>query len=648
VDDTPVEYPRCWPRAVIGGAWLATALLASTPLVLSLPVAPYLRMGRWGALALLVLAAMRPFDALLVAAALAPLGDILATLGGSHTSFTAFIMPALLVGIGLRSIRRPAAVADPSPALTVWATLLAMLALASTAVEFGTQAVFYQSPADWWHRVVEYLSRRSFLDQAYFPAATAGFQLAQGALLVPCVARVAQSTKDGTVRVATMIVLGAATTGALSLLRLITVAVRSGEFAGTVIDLGRRLRITSAFADVNAAGSYFAMAAALAGGLVLASRTERHPIEKAAAVAGLVLSVVGLWLSGSRVAFVALPLAFVVFALVVRRGARWWTWRRAAWAGVGVFAVVLLMFAAQAKRSERNTQTAVNIRVEFARTTWRMLQAHPVFGVGVGRYLQQSGVYATPALKRYYARENAHNNFLQIAGELGPGGLVALLGVIGVAITRGFQGRSAEGHPAARAGIVIGVTAFLLTCVGGHPLLITEVAATFWITLGVCAGLNPAARSERFSHWTGPAVLVGVSVVLAGTLYARVASTQAALDLEHVAIGTSLWQKDPDGTRYRIVHGRATFFVPAAGFVRIPLRLPRGRDRDVELWLDGHLADVVRVPAGAWSTRRMLVPRVDGRLFRRLEVRATASGGRGIVQVGRISREIDGERPVRP
>ena len=52
-----------------------------------------------------------------------------------------------------------------------------------------------------------------------------------------------------------------------------------------------------------------------------------------------------------------------------------------------------------------------------------MIDARPLFGVGVGQYYRTSPQFLSPQLAWTYGFENAHNYFLQIGGELGLVGL---------------------------------------------------------------------------------------------------------------------------------------------------------------------------------------------------------------------------------
>ena len=126
---------------------------------------------------------------------------------------------------------------------------------------------------------------------------------------------------------------------------------------------------------------------------------------------------------------------------------------------------------------------AVNIRWMFLETTARMLADHPVFGVGIGQYARWSTHYSSPELLQIYTRENAHNNFAQIAGELGVVGLASFIAVLALCLWPARRG------PPAIAPALAGLAAFIVSWLGGHPLLVPEVAYPFWLTLAIVPGV---------------------------------------------------------------------------------------------------------------------------------------------------------------
>jgi O-antigen ligase len=228
--------------------------------------------------------------------------------------------------------------------------------------------------------------------------------------------------------------------------------------------------------DPNAAGSYFAMTLMIAFGMAVKSSGRR--IEWAAAGTALALA---LWMTRSRTAIVAVLLvgAFYVGRFAVRRSGND---ARSVAVVIGAVTVVGFLLS-QYFVSQRSTPAAVSIRWMFLQTTWRMLHAHPFFGVGIGQYPRWSGEFSSPELRAIYASENAHNNFAQIAGELGLVGLAGFLAVLAASSARARASR----HPAVLP-VLAGVATFVVSWLGGHPLLVPAVAYPFWIALGVIAG----------------------------------------------------------------------------------------------------------------------------------------------------------------
>jgi len=143
----------------------------------------------------------------------------------------------------------------------------------------------------------------------------------------------------------------------------------------------------------------------------------------------------------------------------------------------------------------------------------------------------------------------------------------------------------------------MGLAVFLLTCMAGHPLLISGAAYPFWMALGVAAIGDPEpTRSTRFRLGAIAAILL-----IAITLPLRMSAAVHDADVEHASVGFSTWQQRADGSRYRWAGGKAWFFVaPQARSVRIPLRLgPLAPPAvEVRIFLDGVEANRVVLQQG--------------------------------------------------
>ena len=69
-----------------------------------------------------------------------------------------------------------------------------------------------------------------------------------------------------------------------------------------------------------------------------------------------------------------------------------------------------------------------------------MAREAPLFGIGVGRFFEESARLASPELRRYYSAQNAHNQVIQFLGELGVPGAALFLAVLACSLAPGWRG----------------------------------------------------------------------------------------------------------------------------------------------------------------------------------------------------------------
>jgi hypothetical protein len=271
----------------------------------------------------------------------------------------------------------------------------------------------------------------------------------------------------------------------------------------------------------------------------------------------------------------------------------------------------------------------VRIRWLFLGVTWRMLLSAPVFGIGIGQYFLWSNHFGTPELFTYYLHENAHNNFAQIAGELGLAGLVSLVAVLLVSFwRRGAEWpRHSVGMP-----LVVGLATFIVTWVGGHPLLVPEVAYPFWITLGVVAAL---VTSDSKATLRAGAIAVAVALLVVSIPF-RVGVKSARLDLSRVTYGVSEKQ---------LMTSRARFFVPAGeSRVEFPLRAHDATDDDpieIDVFADGAPSGTITLTDRNWRRAPVVLSGPTSRRFHQIDLQIrpgtldSVDPGRSSVEVGK-------------
>ncbi len=197
---------------------------------------------------------------------------------------------------------------------------------------------------------------------------------------------------------------------------------------------GEAARIASSSDDSNELAAVLVAGLALATGLALVAR--RKPALRTVAFGAGALSLAGIILTVSRSGLIALFVA--VIAAIVFAGR--WRPRVVALSALVVGSAVMYFafFAPAADRARVTTsEEGGHGREDIWKVAWRMVQAHPVRGVGAGNFPTSSIHYLLiqPGLLRRSdfivdTQKVAHNAYLQAWAETGAIGLALFLGVI--------------------------------------------------------------------------------------------------------------------------------------------------------------------------------------------------------------------------
>jgi O-antigen ligase len=615
----------------IGGSLLAGAVLL--PLV-SYQIAETSTVARSLPLLAFGIAVASPFSALLALAGLLPLsGWPLASVVGASVGPGEAILLGVLGGWLVHASWRRTATADPLARNALRPAWLLLLVIAASVVVllFAVQPRI-DYPWSFVRSVFVFLGRDYFRDHGEFDVIPKAATALESVGLFIGAATFTAGRRELSKRALAMVAAGAAGAAALNVSRFAVAAVGRGAFVESIWQMLQTVRISSAFADVNAAGSYFAMSCLVAAGLLLDRFRGVTPRNRGAWIAGsgwaLVTALLGaaLWLTGSRAAVASVVgAALLVGAWLAPRRAR-----VAVLIGGALLVAGLALTPAAAKwlspkdAPGRSLSESTVFRREMGLAAIRMAVDHPVFGVGEGAFKVESYGYIDPAYRSIVPRENAHNNYLQVLAELGSVGfLVFAWVVLAAAGPRARRGRPGSAD-AVVYGSLAGLLAFGLTCLAGHPLLIFEVSTVFWLTLGCVPGLREGAvRSgadaggRRLSTLTIVAFAIGIVVV--ASVPSRGARARDAANLQSASIGLSGWETDPAGVSFRRITGQAQFYVPGdTTAVRLPVRLgsPAARAVVIDIDIDGTLVNRVRVDGIDWRSILVVLPRDDGRLFR--------------------------------
>jgi O-antigen ligase len=562
--------------------------------------------------AIMTLAAVRPADALLVTTGFLPLLPISGDVLGIHAPLTELVVVALLAGNVFR-LGRPI----PDLGIERPVRLFLIVVLGATVVALATTHVSARSIAT---------GQSSPLSTVYanardLPQWTHARLLIEGPMLLAATFVAIRCEPSLAIRVVRMFVAGAAGAAALNIQRVAGVALRSDAPIASVANVLRSVRVNVHYGDVNAAGSYFALMLPLAAVPFLAA--SRHRVLWASVA---ILIAVALWLTGARAAVAASIL--VLLGAIVAMAARKTPTR--VWPLLVAFVVslVVLVLATRGQLLRSNAATALMLRAELAQMSLRMFATEPIFGVGIGRFYDLSGGYVSDWLRTYYPKENAHNQFLQVMSEMGAAGLVPFVWVVGAGYARTL--RTVRAGVSVWWGVLGGISAFLLTCFVGHPLLTPVVAYAFWTVLGLAAAAPSPASSEptkTAGRWTSVQAVAPLAVTLALALSIpfRVRSALGAVNLERTHIGISPTPVVDDGQEAFPVTLPMAFYVRRdATTVELQLRHTAHPDQIVllDIWINGEYRDRIAV-AGNWRRQTLQIPAMPRDVrYVRFELRA--------------------------
>jgi hypothetical protein len=578
---------------LLGAASISGVFLGPQPAAMKVAVAGFVLLALW-----------RIGDALVLLAALGPIGGALSALAGSPGSWTTAFVLAVLTGAWLRAIVTPTASED-RPATSIAATWVVLI-LASAAAECWMRASVDVSPGATIGNLLTWLLRQyPAVKPSYAFLARAIMMAATGAVFAVAV-NACRRDAGLSARIARGLVVSAAALGVLAVYRLVEISLRHPPFFESLLEYERSLRVSPIIPDVNAVSALFLLLIpAAAGGF--STRAGRWT----AAIA-LPWLFAGIWLAGSRTALVVIPLAFMVQA---------WPWlrmrapaTRTIVLGVALLAAVAgvtLLFVAKRGRAYGTVDGAMNIRADMAVTTLRMASSYPLFGVGIGNLYKRSTEFMPEQLSSLRISRDAHNQFLQVLGEMGLTGLFVFCALLWTGLSPGLRATASGQASWELSGYVAGILAFLAVSVGQHPLLMAEVSLALFLLLAVARADGLSVISPGAPRWGWTALLTAVALLACVAVPWRAAALARDADLANVSRGLSNWTRT-DGRMWRTSHLPAVIFVPPSGTrITVPLRLRAARGDSVpaiQIRIADRLVTTLQLTNGVWTEPSLAIP----------------------------------------
>ncbi len=266
------------------------------------------------------------------------------------------------------------------------------------------------------------------------------------------------------------------------------------------------------------------VAALLSGLLVvgLALLLQKKPSigAKMMILIGLGLALATLALARSEGSWVNVIASLLFFAVISFRRRRWrLQLRRISWAilllaglmGIVYASTSLSLFStavfssSQLDSSSQREIRSLQLRLWNSRVSWEMLRDHPWFGVGLGGYKLEFLKYKAKLLRTEWGRsqgfrfyiprsEQAHNEYIQVAAEMGMVGIAALAWAVFMLVSGMI--RTSNSLNILQVGLSSGVVAFLVDGLYDFPFHRPTSALVLVVLIGLLHSRGIGSRKE--------------------------------------------------------------------------------------------------------------------------------------------------------
>ncbi len=318
------------------------------------------------------------------------------------------------------------------------------------------------------------------------------FRYALAALLVPIVFT---AVRDGSAlkAVAAAFVAGATFAAAYGLFA----PPSASGVQGSVTATEQLNRIAGTVGDPNVFASVLLVGAILAVSLAIAQRDT--PAIQAILIGCAVVCITGVVLTFSRGGLLSLGVAIFATPIVARH-------KGATLAAGGLLLICVVAYIGVLAPSDARDRIIANDggsgRTDIWKIGWRMVEAKPVTGIGVGNFQNSSIHYQIrpgAATVRTDLADNpsvAHNSYLEMWAELGLVGLVLFLGILVSALAAAIKAtrrlrRDGREDLAVIAG---GVTVALISVLASDFFISEQSAKHLWLLIALCPALWAIAR----------------------------------------------------------------------------------------------------------------------------------------------------------
>jgi putative inorganic carbon (HCO3(-)) transporter len=255
---------------------------------------------------------------------------------------------------------------------------------------------------------------------------------------------------------------------------------------------GQASRFGGTIGSANAAAIYLSLLLAPAAAVLL---TPLGPWLKRLALVALALGTGALFVTLSRGGWIALAISVAIVLLFANR--RGWLAPSVPVALLAVVLVVALVFPeAIMARLMGSDQGSAHSRIPLMGLALRIIEDHPLLGVGANNYVLEMQRYVTPDFSDYGGEwlYLVHNHYLLVWAETGMVGVLALLWFLLATLWAGWRGW--QRNDRLLAPLALGFTAAIV----GHLFYMSvdlfndrAQTQTLWVSAALLASLSRVA-----------------------------------------------------------------------------------------------------------------------------------------------------------
>lgn len=268
-----------------------------------------------------------------------------------------------------------------------------------------------------------------------------------------------------------------------------------GEGLKYAIDMSRS---TASFPNSNILGIYLTALTPLVMGTALFYYKGRMKLFM---LASAILGAIGVLLSFSRGAGLGLYLAILLMCIVRKN-------RLLVFSTIGL----LVLFVAFMPKNIKNWAKEINYnpvvfmvnydRISIYRNAINMITHHPFIGVGVNTFCRNYATYKLPEPENAKSAQAvyAHNNFLQMAGDIGLIGLAMFLWLLFRLFKNIIKLYKKFGDPYLKIAILslsASLMAFLVNGMTETSMYYSRISMIFWYLVGFSLAFNKFAHAEK-------------------------------------------------------------------------------------------------------------------------------------------------------